>query len=298
MILLSGSSNLSLAQKIASSMKTKLGEIELSTFGNGERRVWVKEPVKGHDIALIQSFSPPVDSHIVEFALITDALFQSGARRVFAVIPWFGYSLQDKVFRPGEPIAAKVIANMLSSMSIYRFIVMNLHSNSTAGFFSKPCSVLTADELFAEDIRKRHNNVVVVSSDFGGLKRVGRFAEMMKLPIANIDKRRDLHTGKVVAYSMAGDVKGKTAVIVDDVINSGSTVVEAARILRENGAKKIYVYATHAIFAGDAVKKLANSEIDEVVVTDTIGTQEKQFDKLRIVSVADVFASELRAWSR
>ncbi len=298
MILLSGSSNKPLAQKIATHMDMKLGDIELSSFPNGELRVWVKEEVKGHDIALIQSFSSPVDTHIVEFALITDALFRSGARRVFAVIPWYGYSLQDKVFRPGEPIAAKVIASMLVSQSVYRFILMNLHNSSIAGFFDKPSSVLSSDDVFTETIESLGKQTVIVSSDFGGLKYAGRFAQKFGLPIANIDKRRDLTTGKVQARSLTGDVKGMTAVIVDDVINGGSTAVEAAKIVRENGAKKIIMISTHGVFAGDAVESLQNSELDEVIITDTIDTSGKTFPKLRVLSVADIFAKELKLWSR
>ncbi len=297
MVLLSGSSNIPLAQKIAEVMGQPLGKIELSTFKNGERRVWVQEAVKGQDIALIQSFSEPVDSHIIEFALIIDALFRLGARRVFAVIPWFGYSMQDKVFRPGEPIAAKVIASMLSSQSVYRFILMHLHNNSMQGFFSVPSSVLASDSLFEKDIEK-HDNVVLVSSDFGSLKHVGRMAERLDLPYASIDKRRDLKTGKVDARTIAGDVKGKTAIVVDDNINAGGTTVESANILRANGAKKIVMMATHAIFAGNAVRDLQACDVDEVVVTDTISTQGKTFPKLRVLSVADIFASELKQWSR
>lgn len=298
MILLSGSSNKPLAEKIAQAMQTSLGAIEISQFANGERRVWIQEDVKGHDVALIQSFSDPVDTHIIEFALITDALFRAGARRVFAVIPWFGYSLQDKVFRPGEPIAMKVIATLLDSVSTYRYILMNLHNSSGAGFFAKPSSVLSSDEVFMNEIKKIEGEVVIVSSDFGGLKRVGRFAQALGLPLANIDKRRDLHTGEVVAHAITGDIRGKTAVIVDDIINGGSTGIEAARILRENGAGKIIMYATHAILAGDAAERLAASDLDELVVTDTIDVSSKAFPKLRVVSVADIFARELSRWAR
>lgn len=298
MILLAGSSNLPFAQKLAESMGQPLGKIESSTFPNSERRVWVQEEVKGQDVALIQSFSDPTDTHIIEFALITDALFRAGARRVFAVIPWFGYSLQDKVFRPGEPIASKVIASMLSSQSIYRFILMNLHNSSISGFFSVPSSVLQSDDIFAEDIKKLGSDVVIVSSDFGGLKRTGKFADKLGLPLANIDKTRDLHTGLVEARAITGEVKDKIAVIYDDVINGGSTAIEAARILRENGAKKIYMYSTHALLAGDASQKLQASELDEVVVTDTLDTSKKAFPKLRVISVAPVFSQELLQWAR
>lgn len=298
MILLSGSSNLPLAQKIAAAMGTTLGEVECSTFANGERRVYVKANVKGQSVAVIQSFSAPADSHIIEFALINDALYRQGAKHVFAVIPWLGYSLQDKVHRPGEPIAAKVIASMLSSQSIYRFLLMDLHNPSEPGFFDVPCSVLTSHSLFAEDIKKLGENVVLVSSDFGGLKTVGKFAaQHLRLPIANIDKSRDLATGVVTAHSVMGDVKGKICVILDDMINGGGTAVEAAKILKEQGASEVKIYATHAIFAGDAITKLQASELSEVVVSDTIDTSAIQnFPKLRVISIASVIADELKEW--
>lgn len=296
MIILAGSSHQKLSTAIAATFGEEVGRSELSVFPNGERRVYIPSPVKGQDVAIIQSFSDPVDSSIIEFALMTDAVYRAGARRVFAVIPWFGYSLQDKVFRPGEPIAAKVIASMLSSQSIYRFILMNLHNNSMAGFFSVPSSVLSSDELFVEQIRNMSGNIVLASSDFGGLKRVGRFAQKLGLPIANIDKRRDLTTGDVVAHALTGDVRGKTVVIIDDIINGGSTAVEAARILHEHGAARIVMCATHGLFAGDAGAKLEQSELDEVIVTDTIDASAKAFPKLRTLSVANIFAAELAQW--
>ncbi|MBP9700595.1 ribose-phosphate pyrophosphokinase [Candidatus Woesebacteria bacterium] len=298
MILLSGSSNISLAQKIAEHLGQPLGSIESSTFANGERRVWVKEEVKGKDVALIQSFSEPVDAHIIEFSLIVDALFRLGARRVFAVIPWFGYSLQDKSFRPGEPIAAKVIATMLGSLSIYRYILLNLHNNSSAGFFQNPTSVLSSDSVFEQEIKALGKDTVLVSSDFGGLKKVGLFSQRLNLPFANIDKRRDLVTGQVLAHSISGDVENKTAVILDDIINSGSTAIEAARIAREHGAKKILMLATHALLAGDASQRLQESEIDEVIVTDTVDSSAKRFPKLRVLSISHLIADELAQWSK
>lgn len=299
MILLSGSSNRNLAQAIATQMGKSLGEVELSAFSNGERRVRIVTEVKGQDVALIQSFADPADSNIIEFALMIDGLFRQGARRVFAVIPWFGYSLQDKVFRPGEPIAAKVIASMLSSLSVYRFILMNVHNSSMAGFFNVPSSILSSDPLFIEDIKQKYKDSVVVSSDFGGLKRVGKFAQGLGLPIANIDKRRDLSSGEVRAHALEGDVKGKTALIIDDLINGGGTAVEAARILHEHGANKIVMYATHALFAGDCVSKLEQCTfLDEVVVTDTLNLEAKQFSRLRALSVAKIFATELQLWER
>ncbi len=296
MILLSGSSNTPLAAAIAASMGVTLAKAELSTFPNGELRVWIQEDVKGKDVALIQSFSDPTDTHIMEFALLSDALVRAGAARIFAVIPWLGYSLQDKVFRTGEPIAAKVVAGIINGLSIDRVLLMSLHNSSIAGFFQMPTSVLSSDGVFVDVVAALEGEKVIVSSDFGGLKSASSFAQKCGLPIANIEKRRDLTTGQVSALSLTGDVSGKCAVIFDDIVNGGSTAVEAAKILQKNGAARIIMCATHGLFAGEAAGKIDESPIDMLYIADTIDCTQKPMHKRTIVSVADVFAKELNNW--
>ncbi|MBI5151022.1 MAG: ribose-phosphate pyrophosphokinase [Candidatus Pacebacteria bacterium] len=282
-------------RQLATQLSVSFGNIELGSFPNGERRVWIQSSVINEDAILVQSFSTPVDMHVLEFSLLADAAERAGAKTITAVIPWMGYSLQDKVFRQGEPIAARVIADIVSGSRIDRVMVMDLHSNSVAGFFSVPTTVLSSWDLFVDDVKNRFRKEesIVVSPDFGGLKRAHVFAERLGVSLANIDKARDLHTGKVQAKFMVGEVKKKICLVVDDVINTGSTVVEIARLLKEHGAKKVVFYSTHALLAGSASTLLQESAVDEVVVGDTVAVGEKMFPKLRVLSVVPVFAEAI-----
>jgi ribose-phosphate pyrophosphokinase len=228
---------------------------------------------------------------------MADALERLGARHINAVIPWMGYSLQDKVFRPGEPIAAKVIANLVSNAHIKRVFLLDLHNSSTPGFFSIPSEHLTALSLFAEFVQ---NNVqgeyIVASPDFGGLKRARSFATLLGVPLTNIDKHRDLTTGEVTAVSVQGEtVSGKTVVLFDDCIVSGGTVVECAKILKEQGANRVIFCATHGLFVGEAFAKLADPAIDQVVVTDSIAHAELPAKILQL-PVAPLFSDAIRSW--
>jgi len=237
MKIVSGSSNLSLAKSIAQHLGSDVIDVEISHFHNGEKRVWIKEPVRGQNIILVQSFSAPVDEHIIEYLLLCDALERYGARHVNVVIPWLGYSLQDKVFRDGEPIAAKVIADLVSHSYAKRTFLLDLHNSSTPGFFSVPTQHLTALDVFTEYAQKNFDlkNCVVASPDFGGLKRARTFAERLQVNLTKIDKQRNLHTGEIMDMGLNGEVKGKTVLIFDDLINSGSTVVSASEILKQHG---------------------------------------------------------------
>ncbi|MBP9820409.1 ribose-phosphate pyrophosphokinase, partial [Candidatus Woesebacteria bacterium] len=255
MKLLSGSSNLPLAQSIAQGLQIPLVNAEITHFANNERRVWIKDDVRGENVVLVQSFSDPADEHIMEFLLMVDALERMGARHVNAVIPWMGYSLQDKVFRYGEPIAAKVVANLVSNTYVKRVFLLDLHNTSTPGFFSIPSVHVSALQLFAQYIKDKfdQNNLIVASPDFGGLKRARTFADVLNTELINIDKHRDLTTGEVSAQSVqGGSAKGKTVVLFDDCVLSGATVLEAAALLKKEGAQEVHFVATHGLFTGDA----------------------------------------------
>jgi ribose-phosphate pyrophosphokinase len=296
MKIISGSSNVQLASSIARHLELDLVEVEIGRFANGEKRVWIKEEIKGHNIILVQSFSEPTDEHIVEFLLLADALERSGARHVNLVIPWMGYSLQDKVFRDGEPIAAKVIANLVSNAYVKRAFLLDLHNSSTPGFFSLPTQHLSAMPIFLDYAKKTFEmaNTVVASPDFGGLKRARTFAERLGVELTNIDKHRNLHTGEVKAMGLHGDVEGKIVLIFDDLINSGSTVVSAAQILKDNGAKEVHFFASHGIFANNGHQRVENSLIDSVVVTNSIAQDSTQ--KLKVLDIGQTFADALSAW--
>lgn len=294
---ISGSSNQILAQKIANNLGGDLVDIELESFPNDERRVHIGEGVNGDNVVVVQSFSIPTDQHIIEFLLITDALERAGARTINLVLPWMGYSLQDKVFRTGEPIAAKVVANLVSTSHVDRVFLLDLHNTSTPGFFAIPSQHLSAQNLFIEYVRKNIdlNSAVVVSPDFGGLKRARTFATELGLELANIDKHRDLSTGDVTAVDVHGQVKGKSAIILDDIILSGSTAIEAASLLKANGAKKVYFFATHGIFVKGAMEKLEASDLDHIIVTNSIN-QTKLSKKVEVLDCSGVFSQALERW--
>jgi ribose-phosphate pyrophosphokinase len=297
MKIISGTSNLPLAKAIAQKMDIELVDVEISKFPNGEKRIWVKESIKGQNIIVVQSFSEPVDEHILELLLMTDALERAGARHVNLVLPWMGYSIQDKIFRDGEPIAAKVIASLVSHAYIKRGFLLDLHNSSIPGFFSIPTQHLSASDLFVEYAKKHFDlsKCIVASPDFGGLKRARTFAEKLGVNLTNIDKHRDLHTGKVTAKGFYGDVEDKIVLIFDDFINSGSTVHTAAETVKENGAQEVHFFATHGLFTNNGVDRVENSVVDSVVVTNSID-HEKLGSKIKVVDISKIFADALSAW--
>ncbi len=302
MKVVTGSSNRGFAQQLAKLLKSDLVDVEISKFSNGETRVRVNDPrkqLRGASVILVQSFSIPVDEKVMEFLLIADALERLGVKTVSLVNPWMGYSFQDKVFRSGEPIAAKVIADLISESFVDRVFLMDLHNSSIPGFFSIPTHHLSALELFVEHVKASVNlkQAVVVSPDFGGLKRARVFAQLLGLELAEIDKKRDLATGQVSVGSVHGNVKGKTVLIFDDAILSGSTVIETSKLLRKTGAKEIWFLATHGLFVQDAVKKLELSQVDRVVITNTV-EQKKLSAKSKVLDASSVFADELKNWTK
>lgn len=297
MILLSGSSHTQLATEVAQKLGLAQVETESSVFANGERRVWIKENLRGQDVAILQSFSNPVDQNIMEFLLMVDAVERLGANSVLAVIPWLGYSFQDKVFRPGEPIAAKVIADLISNSFVHRVFLMDLHNPSIPGFFSVPTIHLSADQLMADYIQQNLDlkNTVVTSPDFGGIKRSREFAQELGLELFNINKHRDKVTGEVTAVSLRGSVKGKQVILFDDSVLSGQTVIETAKLLKKEGAKSIYFLATHGLFTGDALENISRSHVNQVIVTNTINHKNLPKNVVEL-SVAPIIEEALKYW--
>jgi ribose-phosphate pyrophosphokinase len=297
MRLISGSSNPQLAKEVAKNLGVELVETSSSVFSNGERRVKVEEDVRGQDVVILQSFSNPVDQQIIEFLLLTDALERMGAKSVEAVIPWMGYSLQDKIFLPGEPISAKVVADIVSNSFICRVVLVDLHNTSIPGFFSVPTTHITAEKLMVEYVKDHldHDKTVVVSPDFGGLKRSKQFAKQVGVELMNINKSRDLATGKVTAASVSGNVKGKQVILFDDIIVSGGTAIETAKLLKQQGASHIYFLSTHGLFTGDALSNITKAPIDKVVITNSI--YHKTLPKnVEVISIANLIADEVEFW--
>lgn len=297
MKLISGSASAALTEQIAHALNLSVIAADLDIFPNGEKRVWIKDKLRGENICIVQSFSHPTDENIIEFLLLTDALERLGVRHINVIIPWMGYSLQDKVFREGEAIAAKVVANLISHAYVKRVFLLDVHNTSIPGFFSVPTHHLSAQALFIEYARQHTNlsQAVVASPDFGGLKRARVFADQLQLDLVNIDKERNLVSGQVTAVGLSGEVTGKEVILLDDVIVSGSTVIEAGRILKEHGASKVSFLATHGPLVPDAYQKLANSQVDEVVITDSIAHPDLP-DKFKVLPTAPIFADELRDW--
>jgi len=297
MKLISGLSNPVLAQKIAQELKIEQITVEISNFANSEKRVRIKGDLHAQTVILVQSLSSPVNDAIMELILLADAAERSGASRVIALIPWLGYSLQDKIFRTGEPISAKVVSNLISNSFISQVYLLDLHNPSIPGFFSVPTFQLSMLKTFGEYVKSKLdiNNCLVVSPDFGGLKKAKKFADELQLPLTNIDKSRDLSTGKVSMSGIQGEeVKNKCALLFDDCIVSGSTAIAAAELLKDNGASQVYFLATHGLFVSNFLQKIADSKLDQVVISDSI-YHPKLPDKITVLSTTQVFATVLKA---
>ncbi len=296
MLLLSGSSNQVLADKIAADLNLSKVAVDIAKFPNGEKKIQLSGDVHGQNIVIVQSLTGNVDEMIVEYLLLSDALERMGARHVNAIIPWLGYSLQDKVFSPGEPMSAKVIANLISNSYTKRVILLDLHNNSIPGFFSVPTQLLSAMPVFVDYIKQNLNkNPVICSPDFGGLKRARDLAIQLGYDLVNIDKTRDLKSGQVTHVEVHGDVKGKTVILFDDCIVAGGTVVETSRVLKEQGAAAVHFIVTHGLLVGDAKTKIQNSQVDSVVVTDSIIHVDLP-SKFRVVSVSPILSAAIKQW--
>lgn len=289
----SGSSSKKLASDLAKHMDGRVGDVELSTFTNREIRVFVKEKTVGSQAIVIQSLSSPTERNLIEFCLICDALTRMGVRDITAVIPWLGYSKQDKVFRTGEPLSIKVIAKIVQTVPIKRLITFDLHNPAILGFFDIPVVNLTAGPLFIDYFKKKvTNNTVVVAPDARAVKSSSLFADALGVPVVYFDKHRDLTTGKVTVRGMSRDVKGARAIILDDMIVTGSTLVETAHMLQKAVVAHVSVAATHHLYVPGAQERVEKSGIDQVVVTDTI-EKSQAYKTLDIVSIVPILGEFL-----
>jgi len=294
-----------LAEKTASDMGVKISPLEIFVFPDGERRIRVVDNVVDEKTVVFQSTSAPPDQNYMELFFIVDALKRSGASTVTAVIPYLGYERQDHVFRDGEAVSLEVIVKTLERVGVDKLVAFDLHSVKVPELFTIPVLHLSALDLFAQKIResliinhKSSEDFVLVSPDMGGIRRIKMLSESLdNMPYATIEKNRDLETGDIGDSSMDGDVNGKTAIIVDDMISTGRTILAAEKILLKNGAKNIFVFATHAVFSGNARELLSNSKADKVYVTDTIFVpEEKIFPKLEVLSVSKIIAEGLKSF--
>lgn len=294
--LFSGSSNPHLASAIAGEVGVTLGNIEITRFIDNECRVRVVEDVAGKTAYVIQSLSAVADQHLVETCLIGQALRALGAKERTLVMPFLGYSKQDKAFRKGEAVSAQLVAKFIESAGFSAVITMDLHSEKLIPMFHIPVTEVTSHELLAKALPQITGSTVVVSPDKGGKSRSERFAKNVGLSVVYLEKERNLESGMVTIKSISGDVRHRDVIIFDDIINTGETAIRTSEFLKMKEANTVYFLATHAVLAGDAPKKLEESSIDKIIVTDTVAvSEEKKFDKLTIVSVAPIFASAMIA---
>lgn len=289
------SSNVALAQEMCDSLRIPLSKLKITRFSNDNLFVQVQENVRERDVFVVQSCTAPTSDHLFELMITMDALRSASARRITAVIPYFSYARSDKKDAPRISITGRLIADLLATAGANRVLTMDLHAPQVHGFFSVPVDHLTAMPIITDYIGRSYDlaNSVVVAADAGGAKRAGRLAARLKLPMAIIDKRRvgdqDVQQGFVV-----GEVKGKNAIILEDEIATGSTMLTTIHTLREAGAERIIAGATHPILVGNAVENLENSPLEELIVTNTCHVgEEKRFDKLTVLSVAPLMAEAI-----
>lgn len=289
-----GNSNITLAREITAHLHLNLGRALVGQFKNGETRVKIEENVRGSDVFVIQSLSDPVDHHLMELLIMIDGLRRASAKRITAVVPYYGYAKQEKKTTGREPITAKLVANLITVAGANRLLTMDLHAPAIEGFFDIPVDHLQAGPLLVDYFREQElRNVVAVSPDAGGVGRANKFRERIGAGLAIIAKQRPEPDVSEV-LEMVGDVEGKVAIIVDDMISTGGTLIEAAKALNERGATRIFACATHGIFAGAAFDQIAASHLEEIVVTNTIVLPpEASVAKIRTISVAALFAEAI-----
>jgi len=295
MVVFSGTANKKLSEKISKSLKIKLGELTVSRFSDGEIGVKVYENVRGKDVFIIQPTCPPVNENLTELLIVLDALRRASAYRITAVIPYFGYARQDRKDQPRVPITAKLVANILDSAGANRVLTLDLHAGQIQGFFDIPVDHLYGINTIVDYFKKtKANNLVIVSPDVGGIKLARAYAKRFKAGLAIVDKRRNTPESTEVMHIL-GEVKGKNVIIVDDIVATGSSLVEAAKALKIAGAKKIFAAITHGILSNNAVGKINKSCIDRLVITDSIPLDKnKKSKKIKVVSVGSLFAEAIK----
>jgi ribose-phosphate pyrophosphokinase len=292
--LLAGTSNQELAKEISSHADIPLTPIEVKRFNDGETYVHIEKSVRGSIVFIIQPTSPPVNDNLMQLLLIIDACKRASAEEINVIIPYYGYSRQDRKNMPREPISAKVVANMIETAGADRVITFDLHVDQIQGFFNLPVDNLEAISLIADYILdKQLKDMMVVAPDVGGARRARKLAKILDTNIAIIDKRRPEH-GVAEIMNIIGEVEGKNCILIDDMIDSAGTITNAAKALKEKGAKEIYIAATHPLLSGPAVERLKDDSINEVIVTNSIEIpKEKSFDKLKVISLSHLLADTI-----
>jgi len=296
MKLVAGNSNRPLAEAIAQYLKVPLARASVRRFADMEIFVEIGENVRGEDVFVIQSTSSPTNDHLMELLIIADALRRASARRITAVIPYFGYARQDRKPAARTPISAKLVANIITHSGVDRVLTLDLHAGQIQGFFDIPTDNLFAAPVMVRDIKDRmnHTDKVVVSPDVGGVVRARALAKRIDAPLAIVDKRRE-RPGESEVMNIIGDVEGRSCILVDDIVDSGGTLCNAADALLQQGAKDVYAYITHAVLSGGAVSRIASSRLRELVVTDSIQPTEavKVARNIRVISIGPLMGEAI-----
>jgi ribose-phosphate pyrophosphokinase len=287
-------SNAGLAEEIAKVIGVQLGQCSVTRFSDGEIQINIEESIRGCDVFVIQSTSAPVNEHIMELLIMIDALKRASAKTISIVMPYYGYARQDRKARAREPITAKLVANLLETAGANRVITLDLHAPQIQGFFDIPIDHLVGVPILGEYFKSKNlEDIVVVSPDHGGVTRARKLAERLKAPIAIIDKRRP-RPNVAEVMNIVGNIEGKTAILIDDMIDTAGTITLAANALVENGATDVYACCTHPVLSGPAIERIQNSKIKELVVTNSISLpEEKKIEKLIQLSVAPLIGEAI-----
>ena len=285
MKLLTGNSNKNLSKKISKFLKSKLVDSSIRKFADGEVYIEINENIRGNSIFILQSISSPANDNLMELLLCIDALKRSSAKNITAVIPYFGYARQDRKVVPRTSISAKLVSNLITKAGADRVVTVDLHAGQIQGFFDIPVDNLFSTPIFARHVKKnlKNKDIICVAPDIGGTERARALGKLLGANLAIVDKRRPA-PGKSKVMNVIGNVENKTCIVVDDIIDSGGTIINAAQALKERGAKEVYVYITHGVLSGEAVKKIQKSVIKNLVITDTIDNNEK-VKKIRNIEV-------------
>jgi len=298
MMVFAGNANLDLARKVASRLYLSLGKATVSSFSDGEIAVELNENVRGKDVFIVQPTCAPTNDNLMELVVMIDALRRASAARITAVVPYFGYARQDRRVRSARvPISAKVVADMIVNVGVDRVLTVDLHAEQIQGFFACPVdNIYGSPVLNADIVASNYENLIVVSPDIGGVVRARAIAKQLgDADLAIIDKRRP-QANEAQVMNLIGNVEGRTCLLVDDMVDTAGTLCKAADALKERGAVKVVAYCTHAVLSGNAINNLANSSLDELVVTDTIPLSEdaKALKKIRQLTIADLLAESMR----
>ncbi len=293
--LFSGNANVELAKEICAFLCVPMGAADVRRFSDGEINVEIRDNVRGVDVFIVQSTCPPVNDNLMELLILMDALKRASAQRVTAVIPYYGYARQDRKVLPRAPITAKLVADMLTAAGVSRVLTVDLHAGQIQGFFNIPVDHLYSAPVMLDYIKSNYgNDIVIVSPDAGGVERARAFAKRLHVPMAIIDKRRVMPNVAEV-MNIIGEVDGKTAVLLDDMVDTAGTLVMSADALKKKGARKVYAMTTHAVLSGPAIERLEKSVIEELVVTDTIPLGAKaSCKKLKVLSVAGLLGEAIK----